>query len=235
VNGHWMCDYGRKMYRHLNAAARLAKPRKKGVDVEWNRLAGEFARILQECRDQKIALVLTPQYTTEEYLSVLENTKLALGALPEIWIWRSAGENVDEFDGILFRGDKNPNTKGLEKTLADAGVKAKVLRGGFDDLRATSRDLVIVLGPEVEASYGDLTAAFSDLAKMPRVVYFGQARAEETNAFELNVPVKVYIEKSGTYVNFDGKQRLLKANAPVFHDVQGVEQIFSAVAQRIGQ
>jgi NADH-quinone oxidoreductase subunit G len=235
VNGHWMCDYGRKMYKHCNAESRLAKPRKKGVDVEWNRLVGELERILQETRGKKVALVLTPQYTTEEYTSVLNSSKRIWGALPDVWVWRPQDESVDAFDGILFRGDKNPNTKGLERALVESGAQAKILRGRFDDLKNSQCDLVIVLGPEVEAAYGDLSTAFLDLSAMTKVVYFGQTMLDEANAFELNVPVKVFAEKNGTYINFDGKSRVLKANAPVFVDVQSVEQIFAAVAQRIGQ
>jgi NADH-quinone oxidoreductase subunit G len=230
-----MCDYGRKMYKHCNADSRLAKPRKKGADVEWNRLAGELVRVLQEARGKKVALVLSPQYTTEEYVSVLNSMKRVMGALPEVWVWRPNDESVEAFDGILFRGDKNPNSKGLERVLAEHGAQAKVLRGGFDELKTSLCDLVIVLGPEVEAAYGDLTSVFRDLSKMPKVVYFGQTMAEDANAFELNVPVKVFVEKNGTYINFDGKSRALKANAPVFVDVQGVDQIFATVAQRIGQ
>ena len=42
----------------------------------------------------------------------------------KIHFWVNNKETFDDFDGLLLRGDKNPNTKGLLKVLEKHGINA---------------------------------------------------------------------------------------------------------------
>ena len=96
-----------------------------------------------------MALVLTAQYTNEEYETVLNAFTNALGALPKVYVWRDASENVEAFDGILLRGDRNPNTQGLKDVLAKHGVTPELLCKDWSKLGAQAASHAFVFGPEV--------------------------------------------------------------------------------------
>lgn len=235
VNGHWMCDYGRKMYKHCNASERIAKPMRHGNSLEWNRVGAEFSRMLREAQGGKFALVLTPQYTNEEYASVLESLKKVLGVLPKVYVWRPENENVSEFDGILFRGDRNANSKGLEIVLEKFGVKAEIVRGEMRELKSDSPDFTIVLAPELELAYGDMSSAMATFKLLSNVVYFGATKIHAGEEFAMSVPTKVFVEKNGTVVNFTGMSRHFVAKDNVFPDMLGVDAIFDAVSRQLGK
>ncbi len=235
VNGHWMCDYGRKMYKHCNASARQSVPQKNGTPVDWNRITNELVQELTKARNKKVALVLTPQYTNEEYALVLSSIKQILGTTPTVFIWRPETENPTEFDGVLFRGDHNANTKGLERALSQANIQAEIIRGNIEPLKNANPDLTIVLGPEIEMAYGNIENTLQSLSKLSNVVYFGVTLSDTTKQFSLTVPTKVFVEKNGTYLNYNSMPRKLIANAPVFSQIMGLDDMFAAALQRIEQ
>jgi NADH-quinone oxidoreductase subunit G len=232
VNGHWMCDYGRHMYEHCNADKRSAVPTSNGVRLEWNRLVAELVKVVEANKGKKAALVLTPQYTIEEYCAVLSSVQ-AMGFQLSVFVWRPAGEQVEEFDGLLFRGDRNPNTFGLNKILNDFGIKPQVIKEDFSTLSNLCPDLTLVLGPELAAAYPDFEPRMADLGALSNVVYFGAAVSGHSKAFAFSVPVKVFAEKSGTYQNFEGRVRQLEANVPVYSGTMGVDEVFAMLLHRL--
>lgn len=231
VNGHWMCDYGRTMYEHPNASARLGSPHLNGKQVAWPEALQALRASLSELKEtQKInslALVVTPQYTNEEYEGLFATLKSMLGSLPSVFIWRDAAEDTQAFDGILLRGDRNPNTMGLTQVLAKYGVTAAVIGKDFAPLAALAPEMALVLGPEVEKSYSQFATDLGRLAEISKVAYFGVAIHEISKRFWLRLPTKVYAEKNGTFVNFKGIAQKLRSNPPVFPAARGVDEVFS--------
>ena len=71
-----------------------------------------------------VALVLTGQDTNEEYDSVLTTFTKEIGTKKIYHCW-SHQKQAGEFDGILLRGDKNPNTKGLQSALEKYGINTQ--------------------------------------------------------------------------------------------------------------
>lgn len=238
VNGHWMCDYGRTMFEHLNADQRAASALMKGAHVSWPNVMKEMTSALRETKEQsaagKLAVVFTPQYTNEEYDAVLKSLKDVLGALPAVYVWRDAQESISDFDGILFRGDRNPNTAGLDKVLNAHGVKATVIGKDFGPLASAKPQLTFVFGPEVEKAYTNFAQDMKRFAELPKVAYFGVSHSDVTKQFWLRLPTKVFSEKSGTFVNFKGIAQKLRANPPVFNSVRGVDEVFLEVSKTLG-
>jgi NADH-quinone oxidoreductase subunit G len=78
--------------------------------------------------------------------------------IKKVYYWKNNESTFDSFDGLLIRGDKNPNTKGLLKALD----KAKLTLGSiseFDKLLASGQvKAAVVAGPENQAVYPDLAS-----------------------------------------------------------------------------
>jgi NADH-quinone oxidoreductase subunit G len=239
VNGHWMCDYGRSMYEHLNAGARLSQPLLGGASTSWDVASASLAAELKAAGSQGTAVVLTPQETVEDYEALLSGLEGLLGALPAITVWRPTGETPEAFDGILFRGDRNPNTKGLAEVLEKRGVSAVTQQGSQLSPRAKSGDvpqLTLVFGPEVEKAYEGFEGDLRRLAQLAqsksgtKVCYIGVSLSAAANSFWMRLPSKTFAEKGGTYVNAQGVRQRLKANAPVMPHVRGIADILKGLA-----
>jgi NADH-quinone oxidoreductase subunit G len=230
VNGHWMCDYGRTMYEHLNVTNRLVAPvARDGRSLAWQDASRLFGEILNGVKGGKsVALVVSPQYTNEEYSLMLDHLEKQLGRVPDVYIWREETEERDSFDGLLFRGDRNPNTAGLAAVLKGKGIASSKECRGLKELASGSvPDLTIVLAPEVEAAYPSLSADLSVLADLPRVVYFGNTQRVQADAFELRVPTLGFTEKDGTWVNYAGKHQVLKANQRILPSVRSLAEFLA--------
>ena len=129
------------------------------------------------------ALVLTAQYTLEEYEDIVCFFLNCLGVRESVYYWKNKPESFNDFDGLLCRGDKNPNTFGLLQVLGEKGLKGNNENGDHqtsslsdkkqglkqEDLfwkkrwhqlesRLKNREIhtVWVAGPENQAAYPDL-------------------------------------------------------------------------------
>ncbi|WGL60554.1 2Fe-2S iron-sulfur cluster-binding protein [Pigmentibacter sp. JX0631] len=231
VNGHWMCDYGRTMYDHLNAEERLAVPLAGGKSLAWTDVNKKLTEKLlpYKGKSEKVALVLTPQYTNEEYQVIFETLKNVIGAQFKTYVWRDPNEKLNDFDGILFRGDKNPNTAGLKQILENQSINAVSLGDSFAPLAEQHAEVIFVFGPEIEKSYTQFANEMNRFTELQNVIYFGSSKNPATKKFSLVIPTKVFAEKNGTFVNYNGVNQKLKANPPVFPAMLGIEDIFSAI------
>ena len=230
VNGHWMCDYGRTMYDHLNAKNRLSTPKQLGKEITWQNAKTELNNTFTKAQNldaNKVALILTPQYTNEEYAYILDKLTSQFKNKPQVYIWRNADEKPEDFDGILMRGDKNPNTTGLSKALEKLNINATTLKGNFSALAAQKPEITFVFSPEIEKSYANFSNELVHLSELNNIVYFGNTKQSVIEKFSLTIPTQVFAEKNGTYTNFKGIEQKLKSNPPVFPALQGIEQIFA--------
>lgn len=231
VNGHWMCDYGRSMYHHLNAENRFALPYENGKELSWNEVSKKLLAKLDVAKkagdSQSIALILTPQYTNEEYEIILNSFKIGKNIFPKVYIWRARNERKEDFDGILFRGDKNSNAAGLLKILSKYNIQFKDLSGDFQLVASQNPALTAVFGPEIQASYPHLDDDIKQIKQLKNVIYFGAGNNELTKHFEMYVPTQVFSEKNGTFTNFNNQDQKLTPSLAVFPDMKGIEEIFS--------
>ncbi|AGH96162.1 2Fe-2S iron-sulfur cluster-binding protein [Pseudobdellovibrio exovorus] len=232
VNGHWMCDEGRNTYKFVNKEHRLQKS-KKFVNGSWQaevhagQASMEAAQVLKASPAGEIALVLTGQQTVEEYEAIL-NTFVNTYQTKNVFHWWPQEAQAEEFDGLLIRGDKNPNTSGLKQALAKYGITAK-----WTDLeqgiKSGQLKHVVVFGPENTAVYPDLNQKLDLFAQAQNLTYFSTAKVPALeNAAALKsvtlIPLKSYIEKDGTFVNYQGRaQQFKKATIVVSEALTGVE------------
>ena len=223
VNGYWMCDEGREIYKATNPMTTefAGKRGNQKVIKKQNRLTQawvmdegkksykdsltllkDFSKNLLQFK--KAALVLTGQYSLEEYEALVGFWKEKFG-VDHIYHWINHEDKLHEFDDLLIRGDKNPNTQGLLKTFEKMSIKAKKPNTDFSDF-----DLVMVAGPENQWTFGDIQEKASAFAKASLVVWFSACQVEEIKQMRGHfyfIPVKTFAEKSGTFVNFQGKEQ----------------------------
>ncbi len=224
VNGHWMCDVGRDSYKFVNLKNRLVAG-KVGQRGSWQEVtATDAARSaglkLRETVAQhgpdSVALVVTGQYTNEEYHRLFTFFTVNLES-NNIFHWMNNPETTKDFDGLLFRGDRNPNTKGVVDALGSFALKAK-----WEDLQSqlSSRKIkvVVVAGPENQAVFPDMTEKITFFAQAESMIWLtaGQSEAlNQTGAETWQIPLKTYIEKSGSFTNVQGKVQTFKVGTTI--------------------
>jgi NADH-quinone oxidoreductase subunit G len=236
VNGHWMCDEGREIYKHLNKEYRLldAQINKQG-QTEYLTPALAAKKIGQNLRGaaaSSVALVVTGQHSQEELQAILHFFKNELGT-SHIYHWLNNPENIEDFDGLLLRGDRNPNTKGLRQILEKLNIKtewsalSKALQSG-------EVQTVVVAGPENQAVYPDLGAKLTELSKAKNLVWLSACRNEtlEKSPELTLIPLKTFFEKDGTYVNYKGLSQFVKAGAVTVPHALSLNQIAAVFAGR---
>jgi len=236
VNGHWMCDVGRKTYKHLNQDQRLrfavaedGKGGRKRVSVA--EAIASLAVQLRGVSASDIALLVSPQYTCEEYDALFSFFVKKLG-VSKVFQWREPTESLDAFDGLLYRGDHNPNTLGLSEALAKVGL-AKEVKNGFDDLARSGAKVVVALAPEIEFQFPSLPAQLQKLSELAFVSVWATAgSAYNVKGLRHLVPLKGFAEKKGTFRNFQGKVGELSKPFPAAVDeAKDVVEVVTALAE----
>ncbi|UOF01135.1 2Fe-2S iron-sulfur cluster-binding protein [Bdellovibrio reynosensis] len=215
VNGYWMCDEGRDLYKFVNKDARILKATVRVNGVQTEMTAGAAAKaaneVLKSASADSLALVLTAQYTVEEFDAIV-STFVNEFKSKKIYFWINNKENFDSFDGLLLRGDKNPNTKGLLKVLEKHGITAtwNDLSSG---LSSGAVKTVVVAGPENQVVFPDFADRVREISKAQNVIWMQAGKNEALSGLTGNVwiiPTKSYVEKDGTFINHAGLEQKFK-------------------------
>lgn len=214
VNGYWMCDKGRDTYKHVN----LDKRQKNALYIEQGQksemtagaAAKKLAQKLKEVNKQKIALVMTAQYTVEETKAMLTTFNEQVGT-KNVFYWINNKDTFDSFDGLLMRGDENPNTVGLLAEMDKFGFS-----NTWDDLEKKLSqgeiDLLLVAGPENQTAYPNLSEKLKLFKQAKELVWL---TANPVNGIEEGkkawvVPTKTFVEKNGTFINYKGVEQKIR-------------------------
>ncbi len=220
VNGHWMCDDGRDIYKFVNKENRLLTAKKR-TGSGWTEMApgaaAKEASSILKAAGESAALILTAQYTVEEFDAIV-STFVNEFKSKKVFYWINNKETFDSFDGLLIRGDKNPNTKGLLKVLEKHGITAtwSDLKSGLD---SGSIKTVVVAGPENQAVYSDISERVKEVSKAQNIIWLQAGKSEALDSLTGNVyqiPLKTFVEKDGTFINHAGlEQKFKKATVVV--------------------
>ncbi|QDK38877.1 2Fe-2S iron-sulfur cluster-binding protein [Bdellovibrio sp. NC01] len=221
VNGYWMCDEGRDIYKFVNKDVRYVKAQVR-TNGGWTEMhAGAAAKaaseVLKASAGDSAALVLTAQYTVEEFEAIV-NTFVNEFKSKKVYFWINNKETFDSFDNLLIRGDKNPNTKGLLKVLEKHGISATWadLSAG---LSSGAIKTVVVAGPENLAVFPDFAERAKEISKAQNVIWLQAAKHDALAQMNNNawiIPMKTFVEKDGTFINHAGlEQKFKKATVVV--------------------
>ena len=202
VNGHWMCDKGRFLYRDTDRKTRLGMAL-QGENKEWKFLNSKsaFQKIKKLLDNKEPHFVLTGQYTNEEYQALLDYFPKA-----NFYHWINNEETFNDFDKILLRGDRNPNTKGLKKIFPK--IKSlKILEKNIQEISA-----LFVLGPENTSFFNDIKEKTELFSKVSIVVWLALLENKYLNPQDnfFQIPIKSFFEKEGTYTNHQALDQKVK-------------------------
>lgn len=239
VNGHWVCDKGRSLYSHLNPEERLSKAWCQDTSGNKSRVLVHeaieaLALKIKDTEPTDIALLLTAHYTVEEYQALLSLFVKKL-KVKNVLQWREPTENRDEFDNILLRGDRNPNTKGLLAELEKFGIQKTTPENEFDKLANLNPKLVIALAPEVLDGFQSAEQNVRSLGELPYVSLW-------TTSLDLGhlegpkqaIPLKGFAEKTGHFVNFRGKERTLQeCFTPAVSEARDVVELTAMLSEKL--
>jgi len=209
VNGHWMCDEGRHSYKYLNPEERLISTwlkddlgdRRRGSNEEGLQA---LAAKIKETNVEDIALLVSAQQTNEEYETLLNYFVKDLG-VKKVFQWRQEKEDLKEFDDLLLRGDRNPNTAGLMTALKNVGLAGEV-KNQFEDCLMSGAKLVVAVAPESPMMFPGLKDQLAKLGEMPFTsVWSTNYLPEEVELIANALPLKGFAEKTGHFTNFEGK------------------------------
>lgn len=221
VNGYWMCDEGRPLYKFANTPSRIKTffkiVDKTPVPVKYEDVAVELNALFNNS-EEKISFVITGQNTNEEYASLksyFQNAK----AKTEGFYWKNNESSFDEFDGLLKRGDKNPNTKALLETFTDLKK--------LSELESSGANTILVFAPENLAAYPmyeEMLQKFVSLGK--RVVFVGSQNSKTLYQLANNsvvIPAKTFFEKDGSFTNYKGLKRKVQKGMLLVRDALGFQ------------
>lgn len=219
VNGYWMCDEGRDTYQYVNLKYRMRLPSHtdKGVTQilergEAVRTVGRQIHSWASADPGSVAVVITGQYTVEEYDAFLKLISQDW-KIQNVYHWLNNPDTFEAFDGLLLRGDKNPNTKGLLAALDKFGLikpwddlKVRIDKGQVKGL--------VVAGPENPMVYPDLAEKMKLFTRASHLVWMAAFTPPALTQFAgplWQIPLKTYFEKNGTFINFEGRAQKIQA------------------------
>ena len=237
VNKWWMCDAGRLSYATLQGERRLTQVlvrAERGFDpVGWPEGVATVVRRLQEIVRESggaaVTGVASAKATNEEIFLLQHLLRAGLGSEAIHGVSWSPPDAFE--DAFLIRGDKNPNTRGLEALgvppapAAVAGLLQALERGEVRALILLRADLVTWLGD----------AATRQALEKAAFVVLLDSHASETAAYaDVLLPVGTHVETEGSFTNCDAYvQRLVPAFPPP-GDARPGWSVIAELAQRLG-
>ena len=226
INQYWMCDKGRDTFEHVNKKNRVLKTY---VYHSKNLERMSTAHALERIKDilkSDAQLVLTGQYTLEEYDAILEYGSKHLN-LKEVYHWKNNEKEFDSYDGFLMRGDKNPNTNGLLQSAKQHKIKVKSL----NDLNISPKTTLIVCAPENKKLYPcleDNIKKFLNAQTLVWIAPYTHPLFKEASNTVWAIPSKTYFEKTGTFINAKGVAQKIKTIGTVVDQAYSLEEIVTA-------
>jgi NADH-quinone oxidoreductase subunit G len=243
VNDWWMCDEGRFGWKYVHDPKRLTSLIvRRGAESEspdWNQLPEiaryRFEEVVKADGAAKIGALLSPFMSCEEawllakfIREVAPQATLAMGPIPMVGQDDTFPKGNGRATRFTIRAEKCPNKRGVEKILAAGGGSTCA----FDDFVKKASDgsfsaAWIVGGYPQEWVTPDLGKA---LAKIPLVFAQDIFPNAVTEAATVLIPSVSWAERSGSFINVDGKIQPFDAAITPLEGCRRDGQYLAAVA-----
>lgn len=193
VNQYWMCDEGMLSTSRVHDH-RVLSPLVRGRPEGAVSAVTEAASRLAEARGQRLAVVLSAQYSNEDNRALLD-----LGRKLGVSLFAWSGNPEGPGDDILRHVDKNPNRAGVFAIAQGQGLtlidEAELLRR----VEGGQVKNVLALGGAVHPeSWRKLATSLGAL------VVLGSHESPLSRAAQVLLPASSWAEYTGTYVNAKG-------------------------------
>jgi NADH-quinone oxidoreductase subunit G len=207
VNGPWMCDKGRMTYKRLQRESRFGEPLlRRGAELEPVRWKEALAEVAERLEPGRVGLIVVSPHQSLEELVLVQRLAGRLGLDGRV-IGGLATADRGEGDAILLDGDRAPNRAAL-RWLGWPELSAEELA---ERIRLSGEGTLLFYGGDPAAEPAVATA----LSEREDVVYWGVEACATASAARIVLPVAMWAEKDGLYVNRRGRiQRSQRAVAP---------------------
>ncbi len=221
VNKWWMCDEGRYGFQHIHSPSRITSPAtaegKEFKTLGWSEALTSVKALVSASKET--AVLVCADASMEDVQAV----KSAFGKA-DFFSYSPTVDASDEdeaIDHLLRRKDKSANLKGLEKE----GLKP------FSAIKPKNYDLLVVVSAgKVRVPYG--------LAGMTKEsLGIGVFMKEDIHGFTHILPSLSTYEKSGSFINFDGKSQKFTAAIPPVGSSRPLQNILNSLTggdRRVG-
>ena len=187
VNGRWMCDKGRMMYKAVHLDSRLSDPMFKGESGRWADLQTELGNRM----NGGIGLAVASAHQSLEELHLLKS--LAGGGTLSGGL---AGSDMGDSDDLLLNADHTPNRQGLALlglVEQDGAALAMAIK--------SAAGTVLIHG----GNPGQDPLVAEALKAHGKVIYIGTHNNETAQACDMVLPGAMWAEKPGIFANKDGR------------------------------
>jgi len=239
VNGHFMCNEGRDLYKALSTVVRTAAPLSRVAELgsapSWDdAIAWAGGKLGEQKKAGKLAIIGSPWMSNEEAL-VLGH----LGAKVCKSSWMDIKNDVITgypADDLLHTDDHNPNRAGVISAGVEPGKKeGKDLPAILQACAEGEVEVLLVWGIGLVNEFGGDAGKLGEaLASVPVVIQLTEAMDELSELAHLVLPVRNWAERNGTWTNFEGHHsRFRKALRPHGHSRDGFD-LLSTLCEAAG-
>ena len=224
VNQWWLCDEGRYGFGWLDRG-RLKQVRGPSGETTWEQALSEISNGLKGSRGNqtsgdaseagpatgpRVGVIASAQLTNEELFLIREIFQATLGARVSASLPQQPGSS----DDFLIQADKNPNTLGAT-WLELAGPGVPEAEQVVEQARDGSLEVLWVFGHDLVKLFGAETVQEIS-RKVPLFIFSGTNENPTVPLAHWVLPTAAYVEKDGTFVNFQGRiQRIGRAFPPL--------------------
>lgn len=208
VNSYWMCDNGRlNSFKNIKSSSRInlsqIKIGNNYSDIIWEAAIQNVVDNLKVFKKNEVAFLLSSEATNEDNYIMFKFAKDAFNS-ENIYCYKHS--ELNDEDDILIRGDKTPNSFGVE-TL---GINPSDLQELIQKINSGEIKAIYSLEDSFQENE-DLLNSFSQLK------YFAlhaTNNSKFTTIANIVLSASTSFEKSGTIINFQGQiQRLIPSIA----------------------
>jgi NADH-quinone oxidoreductase subunit G len=193
VNGPWMCDKGRLTYKAVHEENRLGDPLVDGRTETWAGVARTLSTMVGA---GGFGLLIGSAHQSLEEMHLLKT--MAADAPVSGGL---AGSDRAEGDNILLDADRTPNRRGLAllgMAESESPALVSLIRGAAGP--------VLIHGGNPAAD----PAVAAALGENDSVVYIGTHDNETAGCAAVILPGSMWAEKTGIFVNRDGRLQEFK-------------------------
>jgi NADH-quinone oxidoreductase subunit G len=220
VNHWWMCDDGRRSYKHLASSERLTTPRRRSGaalnDARWpeviSALRNDLAEMVRRHGGRSTVALLSPMLTCEEaYLlarflkSLSPDVRLALGRVPTVGEddhYPKARDGSSTARKFTIHGEKCPNRRGVQAILEGIERQVMPFDAVLEELRSGAIQAVFLTGgyPAPWLEPEEIEA----LSRQELMVLVDILESTASEHADYVLPGAAWAEKEGSYVNHAG-------------------------------
>jgi len=128
-------------------------------------------------------------------------------------------------DELLMRNDKNPNSKGLLKVSAAHGLEKQNLAAFQKELETQKIKTLVVFSPADPDSDPEFMNSLKGIEAVETKIQLGTAAQYETLDFDCILPTLSFVEKAGTFINFNDVEQKIEAGAKLVEDAKAISEI----------